>query len=322
MNRKIFALSLLSIFVGLFSNSNKSYALSIEEVHSLCIRASDYDGCFKRLKSEYEAVDYFPNPKNQLYSQCVDNVDTLSGKTFSPSQAYLLCSSIGIDFNRQLDTLPRSDARYISKIFSCVNLLRSGYPSVSLMNKIQACKCDVQSLSDTHFAPSGSCIYKNFRPIENGIQYVDLRDFQNFDFGIIVDTVRYESNSDGKVRYISFQGKTVNAFEGTLGYSYTRYNKKWVCLPKPRRKYRVRFNHKLKPKTYECGFQRVESRHFEPGLPAGREVKIFNYTLDCQDQTFDRKGDKVNAKGYLMKGWLPIEEDLTAQTASLLFCKN
>ena len=320
INRKIFVISFVSIFVGFFSNLNKSYALSIEEVHSLCIRASDYDGCFKRLKSEYEAVDYLSNPKNQLFSQCIARINNLPGKILAPSESYLLCSSIGIDFNRQLDTLPRSDAAYISKIFSCVNLLRPQYTNISIMNKIQACKCDVQSPHDTEFVTSGSCIYESFRPIENGIQYVNLKDLQNFDFGIILDTVRYEKNFDEKVRYISFQGKTVNVFEGTSGYLHSRYNKEWVCPPKPRRKYGLYFNHKFRPKKYECGFQRVETRHFEPGLPAGREVKIFNYLLDCQDGTFDRKGDKINAKGYLMKGWLPIEEDLTAKAASRLFC--
>ena len=320
INRKIFAISLLSIFVGFSSNFNKSYALSIEEVHSLCISASDYDGCFKRLKSEYEAVDYFPNPKNKLYSQCVEQINISSRKILSPSESYLFCSSIGIDFNRQLVALPSSDTQYISKILSCVNRLRSHYSNISIINNMQACKCDAQILSHADFVNSSSCIYHSLRPIENGIQYVDLRDLRNFDFGIIVDTVRYEKNPDRKVRYINFQGKTVNVFEGTSGYSYTRYNKEWVCQPKPRRKYGLYFNHEFRSKKYECGFKNVETRHFEPGLPAGREVKIFNYILDCQDGTFDRKGDKVNAKGYLMKGWLPIEEDLTAKAASHLYC--
>ena len=164
----------------------------------------------------------------------------------------------------------------------------------------------MENIRYTDFVPSARCKYQSFRPIENGIQYVDLRDLQNFDFGIIVDTVSSKKNIDGKSRYISFEGRTVNIFEGTSGYSYTRYNKEWICQPKPRRNYRSHFKHKFRPKKYECGFQTVESRHFEPGLPAGREVKIFNYLLDCQDGTFDRKGDKVNAKGYLMKGWLPI----------------
>ena len=123
INRKLIVISFLASFLGLFSNLNKSYALSVEEIHSLCIRASDYDGCFKRLKTEYEAVDYFPNPKNPLYSQCVDYINTLSGRTLALSDAYLLCSSIGIDFRRQRDTLPRTDAEYISKIYSCFNLL-------------------------------------------------------------------------------------------------------------------------------------------------------------------------------------------------------
>ena len=274
INRKLTVISFFVIFLTPFFNLNKSYALSVEEIHSLCIRASDYDGCFKRLKSEYEAVDHFPNPKNQLYSQCVEYINTLSGRTLTLSDAYFLCSSIGIDFRRQRDTLPRSDAEYISKIFSCFDLLSSKYTNVSIKNRIQACKCDAEKIRYADFMPSARCKYQSFRPIKNGIQYVDLRDLQNFNFGIIVDTVRSEKNIDGKGRYISFQGKTVNIFEGTSGYSYTRYNKEWMCHPKFRRNYGLHRKHKFRSKKYECGFQTVESRHFEPGLPAGREVKI------------------------------------------------
>lgn len=56
---------------------------------------------------------------------------------------------------------------------------------------------------------------------------------------------------------------------------------------------------------------------YNPGTPGGVERRSFHYQLDCEDLTFDRKGD---FDGFGNKGWTGVDTDPTAKTVADGYC--
>lgn len=56
-----------------------------------------------------------------------------------------------------------------------------------------------------------------------------------------------------------------------------------------------------------------------PGQPGGVQRRQYIYHLDCQDLTFDRKGDLSNAGGR-KHGWMDVYYDPTARAVATEYC--
>ena len=100
-------------------------------------------------------------------------------------------------------------------------------------------------------------------------------------YGIKESTIRQEKIRGEYGRYISFMGRSKNRYEGSVTENF------WG------------------------GYSTI---------PGGTEVGMFKYMLDCEDKTFDRKGDKMNAAALIMKGWSDVSNDLTATYAAEYYC--
>ncbi len=114
-------------------------------------------------------------------------------------------------------------------------------------------------------------------------------------------------------RYLTFIGKTVNEYAGTSGY----------MLPGS-------------PGSVSCntygGFGAYSSSYttcsrsgyvaptYVPGTSGGVQNRKYRYELDCQDMTFDRKGDY--AGGVANKGWMSVDNDPTAQAVANRYCSS
>ena len=59
---------------------------------------------------------------------------------------------------------------------------------------------------------------------------------------------------------------------------------------------------------------------YVPGKKGGVQLKVFKYLLDCQDKTFDRKGDVADADGGIKKGWMDVFNDGTASFVTDVYC--
>ncbi len=106
-------------------------------------------------------------------------------------------------------------------------------------------------------------------------------------------------------RYITFVGRTPNVFGGSSG----------IYLPGS-------------PGTTSCNtigsYTSCSTTGYIaptsiPGQPGGVQNKQFVYELDCQDMTFDRKGDLKNANGDKW-GWLDVIQDPTARAVADKYC--
>ena len=100
-------------------------------------------------------------------------------------------------------------------------------------------------------------------------------------------------------RYITFEGRSDNEYEGTDGYyesngkSYTECNE-GECTTF------------WEPPTYR------------EGTEGGIENRIFASELDCIDKTFNRIGDKTGTGGN--KGWMNTTEDPVAKAVEKKYC--
>ena len=112
-------------------------------------------------------------------------------------------------------------------------------------------------------------------------------------------------------RYIVFTGTTLNEYSGTPSTYNPGSPGRKVCNTV------ISFNGKNKTTT--CQQVGYIAPSYNPGIPAGVERRSFRYQLDCQDRTFDRKGDY---SGFGNKGWMNISSDPTAQAVADRYCPH
>ena len=110
-------------------------------------------------------------------------------------------------------------------------------------------------------------------------------------------------------RYITFTGITLNEYDGSPG--------RWNPGQPGRRECKTVYGFNNTSKTTTCQQVGYVAPSFTPATPGGVERKRFRYQLDCQDMTFDRKGD---FSGWGNKGWLNVSEDPTAETVAERYC--
>jgi hypothetical protein len=96
-------------------------------------------------------------------------------------------------------------------------------------------------------------------------------------------------------RYISFIGKTNNSYVGTAG----------------------------SPGTLNCtttnGFTSCNRTGYISAQSGGVQSGRFRYELDCQDRTYNIKGDLRSASGW-KRGWMSVETDPVAEQVASDYC--
>ena len=96
-------------------------------------------------------------------------------------------------------------------------------------------------------------------------------------------------------RYITFIGKTNNSYAGTAG----------------------------SPGTLNCtttnGFTSCNRTGYIAAQSGGVQSRRFRYELDCQDRTYNIKGDLRSASGWT-RGWMSVETDAVADQVASDYC--
>ena len=110
-------------------------------------------------------------------------------------------------------------------------------------------------------------------------------------------------------RYLTFTGITLNAYEGTPA--------RWNPGQPGTMQCNTVYGFNNKSKTTTCKQVGYVAPSYTPAKPGGVERRSFRYQLDCDDMTFDRKGD---FSGFGNKGWLNVGDDPTAQAVADRYC--
>ena len=114
-------------------------------------------------------------------------------------------------------------------------------------------------------------------------------------------------------RYLTFIGKTVNTYTGTSGYMTPGSPGSVRCTTSP--------GFGAYSSSYTtCSRSGYVAPTYVPGTPGGVQNRKYRYELDCQDMTFDRKGDY--AGGVVNKGWMSVDNDPTAQAVANKYCSR
>ena len=136
---------------------------------------------------------------------------------------------------------------------------------------------------------------------------------------VVVDTpndheYRQESIRQQKVRgrygrYLTFTGTTLNTYEGTPA--------QWNPGRPGTKQCDTVYGYNNKNKRTTCSQVGYIAPSYTPAQPGGVERRSFRYQLDCNDMTFDRRGD---FNGFGNKGWLNVDDDPTAQAVANHYC--
>ena len=114
-------------------------------------------------------------------------------------------------------------------------------------------------------------------------------------------------------RYLTFIGKTVNEYAGTSGYMLPGSPGSVSC--------NTYGGYGAYSSTYTtCNRSGYVAPTYVPGTSGGVQNRKYRYELDCQDMTFDRKGDY--AGGMSNKGWMSVYNDPTAQAVANRYCSS
>ena len=114
-------------------------------------------------------------------------------------------------------------------------------------------------------------------------------------------------------RYLTFIGKTVNTYTGTSGYMNPGSPGSVRCTTSP--------GFGAYSSSYTtCSRSGYVAPTYVPGTPGGVQNRKYRYELDCQDMTYDRKGDY--AGGVANKGWMSVDNDPTAQAVANKYCSR
>tara|TARA_B100001989_G_scaffold81112_1_gene56041 strand:- start:1655 stop:2707 length:1053 start_codon:yes stop_codon:yes gene_type:complete len=334
---------LLVVFFGT-SFINNSRAASI---HEKCLKAKDYEGCVNTLskmdnKSKNNIFNIFkPNKltsckkdlKNLRENNSNLNITADRDGEFS-SEAYdLACESIlVIDKNYNLFSDSKKacflanynyslvdDDKLIKKIYTPRNLSKhcDCYEKESLKNQSWYYSQNI----DTSISCGARNIYtfKNggYRYFNSDVLLAVFHDRNNtWDYALNDNSVKQKRIREKYGRYITFYGKTNNPYAGGYipeepGYIDCDWGGSGSSF----------YNEDSGRGSWSSGgYCYGEEGKDAIVIPDGVDKKFYKYNLDCLDLTFDRKGDRVNYQGGVMKGWMTIENDPTAFMAAKIYC--
>ena len=111
-------------------------------------------------------------------------------------------------------------------------------------------------------------------------------------------------------RYLTFWGRSMNAYQGTPGY----YN------PGSPGSVNCSTNSFGYTTTTSCNRTGYIAPSYSPGTQGGTQRGWFEYELDCRDGTYNRKGDI--SQGIYKKGWQDVYYDPTAKAVAARYCRR
>ncbi|MDC3048406.1 hypothetical protein OA162_01700 [Synechococcus sp. AH-736-A19] len=110
-------------------------------------------------------------------------------------------------------------------------------------------------------------------------------------------------------RYLVFTGRTLNEYSGTSGY-YNPGSSGTINCTSTGNSYSI---------NTSCSEIGGIDPTYIPPTRGGTQRNKFWYELDCQDKTFDRKGDLKTSGGF-KKGWMHISQDPVAEQVAKKYC--
>ena len=110
-------------------------------------------------------------------------------------------------------------------------------------------------------------------------------------------------------RYLTFIGRTPNTYSGTSGSYSPGSGGTLNCSTYGSSTYAT-------TNCYRTGYV---APSYTPGRPGGTQHQRFRYELDCQDQTYNIKGDLKSAGGF-KKGWMHVSNDPVASAVARKYC--
>ena len=142
------------------------------------------------------------------------------------------------------------------------------------------------------------------------------------EYGIQIKSVKQAKIRNKYGRYISFTGLSTNEYEGTSGFTIPGTPGYLDCSwgGSGSSYYNDGYGTGSWSSGGYCYGQEGTDPIDVPGSPAGVQKDYFTYLLDCEDKTFDRKGDISVSGSIYKKGWMETKEDSTAIYAEGVFC--
>ncbi|ABM78928.1 tetratricopeptide repeat protein [Prochlorococcus marinus] len=110
-------------------------------------------------------------------------------------------------------------------------------------------------------------------------------------------------------RYLTFIGRTPNTYSGTSGSYSPGSGGTLNCSTYGSSTYAT-------TNCYRTGYV---APSYTPARPGGTQHQRFRYELDCQDQTYNIKGDLKSAGGF-KKGWMHVSNDPVASAVARKYC--
>ncbi|KZR80305.1 Tetratricopeptide repeat [Prochlorococcus marinus str. MIT 1342] len=110
-------------------------------------------------------------------------------------------------------------------------------------------------------------------------------------------------------RYLTFIGRTANTYSGTSGSYSPGSGGTLNCST-------YGSSTSTTTNCYRTGYV---APSYTPGRPGGTQHQRFRYELDCQDQTYNIKGDLSTAGGF-KKGWMHVSNDPVASAVARKYC--
>lgn len=280
--------------------------------HRMCIDAKDYTGCIKEQQKEVKAKKIKQSPAEALFlGKCAEfhsffrNLRDYAPSTDACIRAYEIQSLR--NYNEPRDAM---FIALLARYYSAVQGLES-----KRLEEILSCSVDFANVHSIKTEDVGIafkyCTGQVDWRVQGGLTPVTKEGSINFSFR--QDSVKKATIRGDSTRYLTFLGRSVNSYFGTSNYTI-----------------------KGTPAVANCGWGGSGSKYgwssggscsynggtpdrVIPGMPAGNEYKLFKYVLDCKDKTFDRKGDRITADGF-MKGWLDISDDIVATAVADAYC--
>jgi len=109
-------------------------------------------------------------------------------------------------------------------------------------------------------------------------------------------------------RYLTFWGRSTNDFAGTAGFYSPGSPGTINCST----------NSFGSTATTNCNRTGYIAPSYSPGTQGGTQKRWFEYQLDCNERSFNRKGD-ISA-GAFKKGWQDVYYDKTAGAVADKYC--
>ena len=309
-------------------------------IHEMCLKAQDYKGCIEgnNKKSSKKRRGY-----NKTLKRCLAEVrkDRKNKKLLSTSkeETNLACENLANVEYEKLEKYYQNKFitnKETNEEYKLIDVFGTYFleSSISFKNRnwnkmYQLSLCGAENVyrmknvdADDVWGIYGYCdILVNWSRVVNGnILFVPQNNGYSWDYAIKEGSAKQAKIRNQYGRYISFRGRTLNEYAGTSGYTIPGtpgyINCSWGSSGS--------WGGYGQGGGYSGGGGCYGEEGTDPikveGKAGGVESNSYDYLLDCQDKTFDRKGDALNAERIAMKGWMDINEDPNAIFVSKTYC--